>query len=51
MSIASSARKLLIATAILAVAGLAQAQDTVKLGLVAEFSAPLPITAARCTPA
>ena len=40
MSIASSARKLLIAAAVLAVAGLAQAQDTIKLGLVAEFSGP-----------
>src|ERR1700681_956026 len=40
MSIASSTRKILIATAVLAVAGLVQAQDTVKLGLVAEFSGP-----------
>ena len=40
MSIASSARKILIAAAVLAVAGLAQAQDTIKLGLVAEFSGP-----------
>ena len=36
MSIASSAGKLLLATAILAVAGVAQAQGTIKLGLVAE---------------
>ena len=35
MSIASSARRVLIAAAMLAVAGFAQAQDTIKLGLVA----------------
>ena len=40
MSIASNARRVLIAAAILAVAGLAQAQDIVKLGMVAEFSGP-----------
>jgi len=40
MSIASSAGRVLIAAAVLAVAGLAQAQNTIKLGLVAEFSGP-----------
>jgi len=40
MSIASSARRVLMAAAILGLAGVAQAQDTIKLGLVAEFSGP-----------
>ena len=49
MSIASSARRVLIAAAMLAVAGFAQAQDTIKLGLVAEFSCPFDnYSAQRC---
>ena len=40
MSASNNVRRLLIGIAVAAAAGLAQAQDTVKLGLVAEFSGP-----------